>query len=169
MAQSVFSEFRGKSNHANRIPAHIIRLFQALDLVLFGALKTIKKTIHGDFGNDSVRDQVIKLLQAYEHVSTSFTIRGLSERQDSSQTSDRSRFGSFSMKGSFARTPAFRGSGIGLSKLTNCRRGASRTGSGFLMSISLSSFQMNKQHLVTRFAPGMPLSHDLIAKRPLTF
>jgi hypothetical protein len=28
---------------------------------------------------------------------------------------------------------------------------------------------MNKQHLVTRFAPGMPLSHDLIAKRPLTF
>jgi hypothetical protein len=57
-------------------PDHTTHLFQALDLVLFGALKTIKKITHGDFGNDSVRDQVTKLLQTYEQVSTSFTIRG---------------------------------------------------------------------------------------------
>jgi hypothetical protein len=57
-------------------PAHTTYLFQALDIVLFGALKTIKKTTHGDFGDDSVRDQVTNLLQAYEQVSTSFTIRG---------------------------------------------------------------------------------------------
>jgi hypothetical protein len=56
--------------------AHTTHLFQALDLVLFDALKTIKKTTHGDFGDDSVRDQVTKLLQAYEQVSTSFTIHG---------------------------------------------------------------------------------------------
>jgi hypothetical protein len=65
----------------NRIMAivlltHIIHVFQELDLVLFGSLKTIKKTTHGDFNNDSVRDQVTKLLQAYEQVSTSFIIRG---------------------------------------------------------------------------------------------
>jgi hypothetical protein len=43
-------------------PAHTTSLFQALDLVLFGAMKTIKKTTHGDFGDDSMRDQVTKLL-----------------------------------------------------------------------------------------------------------
>jgi hypothetical protein len=57
-------------------PTHTTRLFQALDLVLFDALKTIKKTTLGEFGDDSVRDQVTKLFQAYERVSTSFTIRG---------------------------------------------------------------------------------------------
>jgi hypothetical protein len=57
-------------------PAHTTHLFQGLDLVLFGALKTVKKTTHGDFGEDSVREQITKLLQAYEQVSTSFTIRG---------------------------------------------------------------------------------------------
>jgi hypothetical protein len=31
------------------------------------------------------------------------------------------------------------------------------------MSTSLSGFQMTKQHLVTRFAPSIPLSHDLLA------
>jgi hypothetical protein len=57
-------------------PTHTTHLFQALDLILFGTLKTIKKIMHGDFGDDSVRDQATKLLQAYEHVSTSFAIRG---------------------------------------------------------------------------------------------
>jgi hypothetical protein len=57
-------------------PAHATHLFHGLDLVLFGTLKTIKKTIDGDFGDDSVWDQITKLLQAYEQVSTSFTIRG---------------------------------------------------------------------------------------------
>jgi hypothetical protein len=71
-------------------PAQITNLFQGLDLGLFGAMKTMKKTAHGDFGDDSVRDQITKLLQTCEQVSKSFTIRGAFKRQDSSQTSDRS-------------------------------------------------------------------------------
>jgi hypothetical protein len=73
------------------------------------------------------------------------------------------------MRESFARTPDFLRSRIGISQLTNCRRGASRTGSGFSMSTSLRDSQMNKQHLVTRFAPGMPLSRDLLAQESITF
>jgi tRNA(Ser,Leu) C12 N-acetylase TAN1 len=56
-------------------PAHMTFLYEALDLVLFGSLKTIKKTTHGDFGDDSVQDQITKLLQASEQILTSFTIR----------------------------------------------------------------------------------------------
>jgi hypothetical protein len=56
-------------------PAHTTRLFQGVELVLFAALKIIKKKTRGDFGDDSVRDQINRLLQAYEQVSTSFTIR----------------------------------------------------------------------------------------------
>jgi hypothetical protein len=107
-----------------------------------------------------------RLTSRYQHRLQSVE---LSERQDSFRTSDRSRFGLFSMKGSFARTPAFRRSEIGMSRLTNRRTGASRTGSSFSMPTSLPGFQMNKQHLVTRFVPGMPLSHGLLAQRPLTF
>jgi tRNA(Ser,Leu) C12 N-acetylase TAN1 len=58
-------------------PAHTAHLFQALYLALFSVLKIIKKTAHSDFGDDSLRDQITKLLQAYEQVSTSFTIRGV--------------------------------------------------------------------------------------------
>jgi hypothetical protein len=47
-------------------PAHTTRLFQGLDLVLFDALKTIKKTTHGYFDDDSLRDQITKLLQGHE-------------------------------------------------------------------------------------------------------
>jgi hypothetical protein len=57
-------------------PAHTTQIFQALDLVLFGAFTTIKKTTHGDFDDDSVRDQITKLLHAYKQVLTSFTICG---------------------------------------------------------------------------------------------
>jgi hypothetical protein len=41
--------------------AHRRQFFQALDLVFFGALNRIKKTDHGDFNNDSGRDQITKL------------------------------------------------------------------------------------------------------------
>jgi hypothetical protein len=58
-------------------PTHTIHLFQTLDLVLFGILKTIKKITHSDFGDDSVRDQITKLLQTYEQVSTLFTIHSI--------------------------------------------------------------------------------------------
>jgi hypothetical protein len=43
-------------------PAHTTQLFQGLDLLLFGALKTIKKTTPGHFGDDCVQDQITKLL-----------------------------------------------------------------------------------------------------------
>jgi hypothetical protein len=56
-------------------PAHVTHLFQTLDLVLFDTLKTIEKTNQGDLGDDSVTDQIRKLLQAYGQVATSFTIR----------------------------------------------------------------------------------------------
>jgi hypothetical protein len=39
-------------------------------------LKINKRTAHGDFGDDSVRDQITNFLQPYEQVSTSLTIRG---------------------------------------------------------------------------------------------
>jgi hypothetical protein len=55
-------------------PTHTTHFFQSLDLILLSALKTIKKTTHGDFCDDSVRDQIAKLLQSDEQVSTSFTI-----------------------------------------------------------------------------------------------
>jgi hypothetical protein len=42
-------------------PVHTKRLFQGLHLVFFGALKQIKKTTPGDFGDHSVRDQITTL------------------------------------------------------------------------------------------------------------
>jgi hypothetical protein len=45
-------------------------------------LKTIKKTVHSDFGDDSAKDHMTKLLQAYEQVSTSFTIRDAFRRSE---------------------------------------------------------------------------------------
>jgi hypothetical protein len=58
-------------------PTHTTNIFQALDLVLFDAMKGIKKTANGDFGDDSVQDYITKLLQAYEQVAISFTIHGV--------------------------------------------------------------------------------------------
>jgi hypothetical protein len=56
------------------LPANATLLLQPLDLVLFDTLTTIKKKAHGDFGDDSVRDQITQLLQEYEQVATSFPI-----------------------------------------------------------------------------------------------
>jgi hypothetical protein len=73
----------GKNRIMNIVfPAHATHLFHGLDLVLFGTLKTIKKTTDGDFGDDSVWDQITKSV-------------GLSKSHDYSKTSDRRRFGSF--------------------------------------------------------------------------
>jgi hypothetical protein len=124
--------------------AHTTHLFQALDLVLFGALKTIKNTTHGGFGDDSVVDQVPKLLQAYEQVSTSFTIRGAFRKAGFFPDVRSKPIRLIFNEGILRENPAFRRSGIGLSQLTNCRRGARRTGSGFSMPTSLPGSQMNK-------------------------
>jgi hypothetical protein len=51
-------------------------LFQALDLVFFGALKKLKATAVGEFEGESVNAQITKLIQAYEQTATSGTIRG---------------------------------------------------------------------------------------------
>jgi hypothetical protein len=57
-------------------PAHTTNIFQALDLVFFDALKKLKAAAHCEFGDDSVDDQISKLVQAYQQTGTSSTIRG---------------------------------------------------------------------------------------------
>jgi hypothetical protein len=57
-------------------PAHTTKLFQALDFVFFGALKTLKATAEGEFDDDSVNAQIAKLIQADEQIATSGTIHG---------------------------------------------------------------------------------------------
>jgi hypothetical protein len=53
--------------------AHATYLFHALDLVLFDVLKTVKKAAHGNIGNDSVHNQIRKLLSAEKEVVQLFT------------------------------------------------------------------------------------------------
>jgi hypothetical protein len=57
-------------------PAHTTNLFQALDLVFFGALTKLKPTAVGEFDDGSVNAQITQLLQAYEQAATSATIMG---------------------------------------------------------------------------------------------
>jgi hypothetical protein len=66
-------------------PDHTTNLFQALDLVFFGTHKRLKGTAEGEFGDESVNDQITKLIQAYEQTATSATsptLRGSFARQD---------------------------------------------------------------------------------------
>jgi hypothetical protein len=56
-------------------PAHTTNIFQALDLVFFGALKKLKMAAGGEFDDDSVKNQITKLVQGYEQTATSITIR----------------------------------------------------------------------------------------------
>jgi hypothetical protein len=42
--------------------------------VFFDALNRLKTTADGEFDDNSVNDQSIKLIQAYEQVTTSITI-----------------------------------------------------------------------------------------------
>jgi hypothetical protein len=58
-------------------PAHITNIFQALDLVFFDALEKLKANAQGEFDDDSVNDQITKLVQVYEQTFTSMTIRAL--------------------------------------------------------------------------------------------
>jgi hypothetical protein len=57
-------------------PAHTTNLFQGLDFVLFDALKKLKATAEGEFGDDSVCDQISRLVQAYQQTATSGTAGG---------------------------------------------------------------------------------------------
>jgi hypothetical protein len=56
-------------------PARTTTIFQVLDLVFFGALKKLKMTADGEFDDDSVNNQITKLVQVYEQTATSITIR----------------------------------------------------------------------------------------------
>jgi hypothetical protein len=51
-------------------PAYTTNIFQALDLLFFGVLKKIKQMATGEFDEQSVREQITKLLQAYEQTAT---------------------------------------------------------------------------------------------------
>jgi hypothetical protein len=57
-------------------PAHMTNIFQALDLAFFGVLKKLKQTAAGEFDDDSINDQITKLVHAYEQTATLITIRG---------------------------------------------------------------------------------------------
>lgn len=61
-------------------PSHTTNLFQALDLSFFGALKTNKQSSLGDFGEDSINEQITKLIHSYQKTATCFTIRGTFRR-----------------------------------------------------------------------------------------
>jgi hypothetical protein len=61
IAGLVLRVLRGNRIMAIVFLAHTTQLFENLDLLLFGTLKTIKKTTHGEFGYDSVWDQITKL------------------------------------------------------------------------------------------------------------
>jgi hypothetical protein len=56
-------------------PAHTTNLFQALDLVFFGAMKHTKESLMNEEDEPPIDGQLWKLLRAYEQTATSFTIR----------------------------------------------------------------------------------------------
>jgi hypothetical protein len=55
-------------------PDHTMNLFQALDFIFFGSFKHLKATAASEFGDDSLNDQLTKLIQAYEQMAMSSTI-----------------------------------------------------------------------------------------------
>jgi hypothetical protein len=56
-------------------PADTTNIFQILDLVFFGALNKLTMTADEEFDDDSVNNQITKLVQAYEQTAASITIR----------------------------------------------------------------------------------------------
>jgi hypothetical protein len=57
-------------------PAHATNLFQALDLVFFGALKKLKATAIAGLDDKSANEKIMTFIQAHEQTATSATIRG---------------------------------------------------------------------------------------------
>jgi hypothetical protein len=55
-------------------PAHTRNVFQALDLVFFGALKKLKATATGEIDDGSADATILKLIQAYERAAMSATV-----------------------------------------------------------------------------------------------
>jgi hypothetical protein len=148
--------------------AHTTHLIQALDLVLFGAMKTIRQTADGDFGDDSVWDQMTTLLQTYEQVSTSFTIRGAFKKTGLTAYVSSKPVRLIFNEEILRENPDFRRSENAIFQLTNGRSGG-RTGSGFSIPASLPGVPMNKQHLPSLFCPAILPSHYRLAQRHPTF
>jgi hypothetical protein len=73
--ERVLRRLGGNNVIALTFPAHTTNLFQALDLVFFGALKHLKATATNEFHDDGVNNQITKIVQAYEQTARSSTIR----------------------------------------------------------------------------------------------
>jgi hypothetical protein len=56
-------------------PAHTTNFFQILNLVFFDSLKHLKATAAREFDDDSVNEQIMKMIQADEQTAISGTIR----------------------------------------------------------------------------------------------
>jgi hypothetical protein len=69
-------DFDEKDIVAITFPAHTINLFQALDLVFFGAVKESKARAVGECDDDSAHPQITKIVQVYEQTATSSTTKG---------------------------------------------------------------------------------------------
>jgi hypothetical protein len=57
-------------------PFHTTTGFQALDLVFFGAVKTLSARVVGAFGDELGKDHIIQIVQAYEQTAMSMEIHG---------------------------------------------------------------------------------------------
>jgi hypothetical protein len=57
--------------------SHTSRLFQVLDLVLFGQLKAAQKYIPRADADRTDADHIVRIFKAYELVTTSTTVRAL--------------------------------------------------------------------------------------------
>jgi hypothetical protein len=55
--------------------AHTRNVFQAFDLLFFGASNKVKATVVDEFDNDSVNGQITKPVQAHGQIATSSTIK----------------------------------------------------------------------------------------------
>jgi hypothetical protein len=107
---------------AMAFPVHTTNLFQALDLVFFGALKKLKMTVEGEFDDDSVNNQSTKLVQGHEQAATSITIRSSFRRPGMVPETSRRPFRLTVDEESLRRTRASKRYGITTSRLRNYRR-----------------------------------------------
>jgi hypothetical protein len=74
MSQCILRIFDENNIIALTFLTHTTNLFQTLDFVLFDSLEHLKATTVGEFGDDSVNNHLINLIQAHEQISASRTI-----------------------------------------------------------------------------------------------
>jgi hypothetical protein len=144
----------------------MILLFRPLDFVLFDDLTTIRKTAHGEFGDDSVLDQSTKVLSAHGQVGTSFTIQDVFRKAWlTPHVMSRTVWIVFNNE-TFRQSKIFSEFAIVISLLINYRSGENRTDSGLSMPISLPHKLMNKLLLIFRLCP-LIMSHNRFSSYPI--